>query len=135
SNSPVIDRWMERAFTFSSIDGMGNLVTRALVLMQNLTKEGAACDKLEYLVKALQMERKLVEEHDYKKKSAVRDLMFAFCTGLEATIESVIEKKRKQENCAVVEQEIQKCTTTTTNTSVPRWDNDKLRIKMQKRLL
>ncbi|GMT19784.1 hypothetical protein PFISCL1PPCAC_11081, partial [Pristionchus fissidentatus] len=82
-----------QAFILSSTEKLGTLVTRAIELMQAAVKSDDNSKKLNYLLKSLEMERKLTLKHDKESNSLLRDLAYSFCEGLTRTIESIMEDK------------------------------------------
>ncbi|GMT34701.1 hypothetical protein PFISCL1PPCAC_25998, partial [Pristionchus fissidentatus] len=81
------------AFNFSKNDILGNVISRSFQLMQTGMKNDASFENLEYLVNSMKMERKLTLEHD-ESASPMRDLVYSFSTGLEISIQSIIEYRK-----------------------------------------
>ncbi|GMT20179.1 hypothetical protein PFISCL1PPCAC_28641, partial [Pristionchus fissidentatus] len=64
----IFDDWKRKALHLSSVDEMGNLAIRSISMMQKIVTDGGRnYERMEFLVKSMEMQLKLVTEHVNEK--------------------------------------------------------------------
>ncbi|GMS79403.1 hypothetical protein PENTCL1PPCAC_1578, partial [Pristionchus entomophagus] len=85
----------EKAFNLSSIDKIGNMLTKALAVMGFLMESDADLEKLDLACKSLEMERRLAPTWDRNRYEPLRNCVYSMCEFLKITTDSYVAKNRK----------------------------------------
>ncbi|GMT17524.1 hypothetical protein PFISCL1PPCAC_8821, partial [Pristionchus fissidentatus] len=85
--------WRAKAFQLSSTNRIGNLLTRSIEVMQTAVRNGLPSEKTKFLLASLERDQKLSMEYDNKRNDLLHEFSYAFCVGLRASIESIIDKQ------------------------------------------